>query len=144
MPPSPLRWTYTGIRVRDVGRSVRFYKKLGFREVGRGKMDHGGVYVGLVFPGSAHELELNYYPRGNPFYSPYRPGSEFDHFGFDVDDIAAWVRRLRRGRLPIVADWTERGFRLVFTRDPDGNWLEVGGKVRTPPSRPSAKPRRPS
>jgi catechol 2,3-dioxygenase-like lactoylglutathione lyase family enzyme len=93
-------------------------------------MEHGGAFVGLRFPGSRHELELNYYPRGNRFYERFRSGTEFDHFGFEVADIAAWVRRARRVRLPIVADWTERGLRLVYLRDPDGNWLEVAGRVR--------------
>lgn len=142
MAQKGLRWSYTGLRVRNLARSIRFYRRVGFREVGRGRMDHGGQFVGLAFPGSSHELELNFYPKGNPFFEPFRPGSEFDHFGFVVTDIEAWVRRLRRARLPIVADWTERGLRLVYTRDPDGNWFEVCGKVRPrPPARRGRKRR---
>lgn len=139
-----LRWAYTGLRVRSLARSLRFYRSVGFRGAGRGRMDHGGRYVDLAFPGSAHRLELNYYPRGNPFYTRFTTGCEFDHFGFAVRDVEAWARRLRRAHLPIVADWTERGLRLVYTRDPDGNWLEFWGKVR-PRSRPREPPeRRPS
>jgi catechol 2,3-dioxygenase-like lactoylglutathione lyase family enzyme len=125
-----LKWVYTGLRVRDLARSIRFYRKVGYRVVARGTMEHGGRIVDLAFPGSAHRLELNYYPPGNPYFETFRPGSEFDHFGFEVRDIDGWVRLLRRQKLPIVADWVERGVRLVYIRDPDGNWFEVCGRVR--------------
>jgi catechol 2,3-dioxygenase-like lactoylglutathione lyase family enzyme len=97
-------------------------------------MQHGGQIVDLAFPGSRHWLELNYYPASNRFYEPYRPGSEFDHMGFDVDHVDAWVRQLRRWRIPIVADFTETGQRLVYARDPDGNWLEFCGPVEAKPA----------
>ncbi len=126
-----LKWTYTGLRVQNLRRSIRFYQKVGFRVAAKGTMDHGGKIVDMVFPGSTHWLELNYYPRGNPYFEPVTTGTEFDHFGFEVDDIEGWVRLLRKQRLPIVGDWTERGSRLVYTRDPDGNWFDVCGKVRT-------------
>ncbi|HLM90885.1 MAG TPA: VOC family protein [Thermoplasmata archaeon] len=132
-----LKWDYTGLRVQNLARSIRFYEKVGYRVVSRGKMEHGGRMVDLKFTGSAHGLELNYYPPGNPYFEPIVAGTEFDHFGFVVGDIEGWVRLLRRKKLPIVADWTERGWRLVFTRDPDGNWFEVGGRVRSRPRRPS-------
>jgi catechol 2,3-dioxygenase-like lactoylglutathione lyase family enzyme len=125
-----LKWAYTGIRVRNLARSIRFYRSVGFRVVARGRMDHGGKIVDLAFPGTAHRLELNYYPPGNPYHTPYRAGSEFDHFGFEVRDIDAWAKRLHARHLPIVADWVERGVRLVYTRDPDGNWFEVCGRTR--------------
>jgi catechol 2,3-dioxygenase-like lactoylglutathione lyase family enzyme len=94
-------------------------------------MDHGGQFVDLLYSGSRHFLELNFYPRTNRFYEPFRNGTEFDHFGFTVGDIDGWTRHLRRARVPIVADFTERGYRLVYARDPDGNWLEFGGRIRS-------------
>lgn len=132
-----LRWRYTGIRVRDLARSIRFYEKVGFRVTARGTMDHGGKIADLSFPGTSHWLELNYYPPGNPYYEPIRAGTEFDHLGFEVNDIEGWVRRVRRHRLTIVADFVERGTRLVYLRDPDGNWLEVCGPVRSSPAKKS-------
>jgi catechol 2,3-dioxygenase-like lactoylglutathione lyase family enzyme len=141
MPRPRLRWTYTGIRVRNLSRSIRFYRTLGFRVAAKGRMEHGGVIVDLRFPGTAHVLELNYYPRANRFYEPFRPGSALDHLGLLVDDIEGWVRRLRRARRPIVADWTERGTRLVYTSDPDGNWIEVCGRARPLPDRRTSRRR---
>jgi catechol 2,3-dioxygenase-like lactoylglutathione lyase family enzyme len=133
MAPPKIRWNYSGIRVQDLARSIRFYERLGFRAGKEGGMEHGGRFVDLHFPGSAHTIELNYYPTTNVYYEPFVAGTAFDHFGFTVDDIDGWVRRLRHWRIPLVADFSERGLRLVYVRDPDGNWLEFCGKVRTAP-----------
>jgi len=97
-------------------------------------MEHGGRWIDLARPGSHHGLELNYYPTTSRFYEPFRTGSEFDHFGFRVGDIGAWVRLLRRRHLPIVADFRETTQRLVYTRDPDGNWVEFYGPLERKPA----------
>lgn len=122
-------FVYAGLRVRNLVRSLRFYRKLGFRVYRRGKMEHGGVWVHLAFPGAEQRLELNYYPRGNRFYEPFRRGSEFDHLGFRVSDIALWEEELRRRRLPITARVRETHENIVYVRDPDGNWVEFFGPV---------------
>lgn len=136
---------YTGLRVRNLRRSVAFYRGLGFRLFLRGTMDHGGKFVQLFFPGSPHRLELNYYPRKNRFYEPFRKGSEFDHFGFYVPNPEAWKRRVLRSGGRVAAEFLEKEdrwrkrkiprFRLryIFMKDPDGNWLEAfGPAVRLP------------
>ncbi len=130
MPPVRPRFLYSGIRVRNVARSLRFYRALGFRLRRRGTMEHGGVWIHLEFPGHRHWLELNFYPRSNRFYEPFRRGTEFDHFGFYVPDMELWTRWLRRHRIPIVAEFSESSQRLVYVRDPDGVWLEYFGPVR--------------
>jgi catechol 2,3-dioxygenase-like lactoylglutathione lyase family enzyme len=78
-------------------------------------------------------LELNFYPVTNRFYEPFVAGSEFDHMGFRVDDVEGWARQLRRWRIPIVADFTESVQRLLYARDPDGNWLEFCGPIGPTP-----------
>jgi catechol 2,3-dioxygenase-like lactoylglutathione lyase family enzyme len=122
-----VEFVYAGLRVRDLARSLRFYRTLGFRVYRRGTMEHGGKWVHLLFPGATQRVELNYYPRGNRFYTPLRRGTEFDHFGFRVSDVDAWTRRLRALGLPIVAVVQETHERIVYTRDPDGNWVEFFG-----------------
>src|SRR5712691_8988268 len=69
---------YTGIRVRDLKRSLKFYRALGLRPVMRGKMrmENGGTWIWLRGPESPQVLELNYYPPGNRFYEDYRSGTE--------------------------------------------------------------------
>ena len=129
MPKLKIEFVYAGIRVRDLPRSLRFYRRLGFRIHRRGKMEHGGSWVHLVYPGAIQRVELNYYPPGNRFYEPVRKGTEFDHFGFRVSDVAACERRLRRMKMPIVARIQETHENIVYTRDPDGNWIEFFGPV---------------
>ena len=135
MPSVKVEFVYSGLRVRSLARSLRFYRRLGFRVHKRGTMEHGGVWVHLDFPGAGHRLELNYYPRSTRFYEPLRRGTEFDHFGFRVSDVEAWERELRRRRLPVVARVRETHENLLYTRDPDGNWVEFFGPVPAPPAR---------
>ena len=127
MPRVKVEFVYAGIRVRNLARSLRFYRALGFRVHRRGRMGHGGTWVHLRFPGAAQRVELNYYPRGNRYYEPIRKGTEFDHFGFRVSNVEAWERALRRNKLPIVARIREPHENIVYTRDPDGNWVEFFG-----------------
>jgi len=129
MARAKVEFVYSGLRTRNLARSLRFYRKLGFRIHRRGTMEHGGRWVHLSFPGAAQRIELNFYPRGSRFYEPIRRGTEFDHFGFRVSDVEGWERELRRRRLPIVARIRERHENLVYTRDPDGNWVEFFGPV---------------
>src|SRR5271157_152310 len=124
-------FVYAGLRVRNLAKSIRFYQKLGFTVYKRGTMEHGGLWVHLEFPGASQRVELNYYPRSNRFYTPLRKGTEFDHLGFRVSDVDAWERELRRRKLPIVARIRETYENIVYTRDPDGNWLEFFGPVPT-------------
>jgi catechol 2,3-dioxygenase-like lactoylglutathione lyase family enzyme len=129
MPKVTVEFVYNGLRIRNLPRSLRFYRKLGFRVHKRGTMEHGGQWVHLEFPGAAQRIELNFYPLGNPFYEPIRKGTEFDHLGFRVSDVEAWEVELRRRKFPIVARIREKYENIVYTRDPDGNWIEFFGPV---------------
>jgi len=129
MARAKVEFVYSGLRTRNLARSLRFYRKLGFRIHRRGTMEHGGRWVHLSFPGAVQRIELNFYPRGSRFYEPIRRGTEFDHFGFRVSDVEGWERELRRRKLPIVARIREQHENLVYTRDPDGNWVEFFGPV---------------
>jgi len=129
MTPVKIEFVYSGLRTRNLARALAFYRKLGFRIHRRGKMGHGGLWVHLSYPGAAQRLELNYYPPSNPYYEPIRKGTEFDHLGFRVSNVEAWEAELRRKKLPIVARIREAHENLVYTRDPDGNWVEFFGPV---------------
>jgi len=129
MPRVKVEFVYGGIRVRNLARSLRFYRRMGFRVYRRGQMGHGGKWVQLTFPGAAQRVELNFYPRSNRYWEPIRRGTEFDHFGFRVSNVERWEEELRRRKLPIVARIRERYENIVYTKDPDGNWLEFFGPV---------------
>jgi catechol 2,3-dioxygenase-like lactoylglutathione lyase family enzyme len=128
-----VEFVYSGLRVRRLAPSLAFYRRLGFRVHRRGRMQHGGVWVQLSFPGSGARVELNYYPPSSRFFEPVRRGTEFDHFGFRVSDVEAWERNLRRRRFPVVARIREPGENIVYVRDPDGNWIEFFGPAAEEP-----------
>jgi catechol 2,3-dioxygenase-like lactoylglutathione lyase family enzyme len=132
MADPPVRFLYSGIRVRNLAQSIRFYRAVGFRLERRGRMKHGGQWVHLVFPNSRHLLELNFYPRGNRFYEPIKPGNEFDHFGFFARDVEAWRRRMLRAGAKLVDDFTDGSSRLVYVTDPNGVCIEAFGPARPP------------
>lgn len=141
MPPRTERFLYSGIRVRDLPRSIRFYRAIGFRLFGRGRMKHGGQYAHLTFPGSPHRIELNFYPEGNRYFEPFRHGTEFDHFGFHVPDVEAWYQRALRAGATRVDDFVDGKYRLVYVNDPDGICLEAFG-LAEPRRRPATHRRK--
>jgi lactoylglutathione lyase len=141
MAKPKIRFLYTGIRVRDLERSIKFYQALGMRELFRGSMAHGGQYVHLAIPGSIVRLELNYYPEGNPYYTPWGPGTEFDHLGFMADDADRWLGRLQKaGGTTAIPSWNEPGHRIGYVNDPDGVTIEVFSPLKKPKkSRPAPR-----
>ncbi|MCI4363687.1 MAG: VOC family protein, partial [Thermoplasmata archaeon] len=130
---------YSGLRVRHLARSTRFYERLGFKRVSGGKMEHGGIWVHFRYPGTVHELELNYYPKGNRFYEGFRRGTEFDHLGFYAPDMDAWMRLVKRAGAKVVAEFREGKQRLIYVQDPDGNWVEAFGPATPHPKRKKKK-----
>ena len=119
---------YSGIEVRDLRRSLRFYRSLGLKVIRRGTMEHGGNWAHLMDPSSKQRLELNWYPKGSRFYEKYRNGSELDHIGFIVDDAVKWFKLLiKRGAQPAAEPFGNKWETLAYVRDPDGVWIELIG-----------------
>ncbi len=114
---------YTGIRVRDLARSIRFYTEgLGMRLGPTGRMAAGGTWQELRDPVSETVLELNFYP-GDP---PYREGDELDHLGFRVEGLDRVIARLvELGGRVRIPPFREGNDRLAFLSDPDGVWVEL-------------------
>ena len=123
-----VRFWYTGIRVKDLEESIRFYKEaLGFNVILKGKMKtHEGTYVQMRTPTGKQILELNYYPPGSKFFERYVTGSELDHLAFSCDDVRkSYKKALAGGATSAVEPWDEGGSTLAFVRDPDGVWIEL-------------------
>ena len=119
-------FTYTGIRVRNLNRSERFYVDiLGMKKTGRGKMPHGGRFLHLKSPGSPQRLELNWYPRGSRFYKKYARGEELDHLAFYVKNVRdAYEELVKKGADAAVKPSEAKGTE-VYIKDPDGIWIEL-------------------
>lgn len=127
-----IRFAYTGIRVRNLDRSLRFYKNvIGMRELLRGRMKAGGVFVQLRSPKSKQLLELNYYPAKAKYYETFDSGSELDHLAFWTEDVDKRFRELTsKGAKKAISPFSEDGYRLAFIKDPDGIWIELIGLDR--------------
>ncbi len=125
------RLTYTGIRVRDIDRAIRFYAEgLGMELLGRRKIPRtGGENVDLKSPGSDHVIELNWYPREG-MLKEFRKGDELDHMAFTVESMKEAITHLTRhgGRLT-VEPFHEGGSWVAFMSDPDGIWIELLSQV---------------
>lgn len=93
-----MKFTYTGIPVRDFKSSIEFYTKtMRMKEVQRGKMQAGGIFVQLKSERSPQILELNYYPPGTKFYEEYVEGSELDHLAFWCNDVRKSYEKVLAG-----------------------------------------------
>jgi catechol 2,3-dioxygenase-like lactoylglutathione lyase family enzyme len=135
MPKRKIRLHYCGIEVRNLRRSIAFYRSLGLRVSRRGTMAHGGKWVQLRDTTSKQRLELNWYPKGSKFYEKYRNGSELDHIGFVVDDAVKWFKLLvSRGAKSAAKPFGDENETLAYVKDPDGVWIELigpGSKTRS-------------
>jgi lactoylglutathione lyase len=126
-----VRFWYTGIRVKDLEESIRFYREaLGFQIVLKGKMSaHEGTYVHMRTPTGKQILELNYYPKTSKFYEEYLEGSQLDHIGLYVTNVREQYKRLiGLGCKPAVEPFNQGSWVLAFVKDPNGIWLELIGR----------------
>jgi lactoylglutathione lyase len=120
-----MKFTYTGIEVRDMDRSIKFYTEgLGMILEGRGPVpETRGEAANLRSPGSMQILELNWYPRRR-----YRAGSELDHLGFDVGDgdVEKDIKRLlKMGATRALPTENRPKYIVGFVKDPDGVCVEL-------------------
>lgn len=121
------KFTYTGIRVKDLERSVDFYTKvLGMKESGRSKIEPtGGEVVSLTTDEGGPVLELNYYGKGSKFNTEYLVGEGVDHLAFQVDDLDKAAEEAGKAGYPLVLDMKTGSSRWVYIQDPNGIWIEL-------------------
>jgi lactoylglutathione lyase len=121
---------YTGIRVKNLEKSVEFYTKvLGMKETGRTKVEMTkGETVGLVSEDGGHLLELNYYGKGSDFDTKYGVGEALDHLAFQVDDLNKATAQAAKAGYPVVLDMKTKTSRWTYIKDPNGIYIELFGK----------------
>jgi lactoylglutathione lyase len=127
-----LRFGYTGIRVRDLDESTRFYTEMLGMEIVEPEQatpPTQGRAVVLRSPGSLQILELNWYLPGSQFGALYQNGQELDHLAFECDDVERTVRDLEsRGAKVLVRPGEiggSIGWKEAFVEDPNGIWIEL-------------------
>jgi lactoylglutathione lyase len=124
-----MKMVYCGIRVTNLDASLGFYTKaLGLEEVRRGDMtEHSrGKWVLLKDRKTGQRLELNWYPKGSQFDTPYSPGEGLDHIGFQVTNVeSAYEDLLKKGAAPTHVTPQITDGHQAYVKDPDGNWIEL-------------------
>lgn len=118
---------HLGIRVKELGRSVAFYRHFGFEQVWYSEEHKVAI---LRNPAG---IELNFIVnsddanRGKNILmdvAPKYPG--YTHASFRVASIDATVRLLAQLAIPITEGPARLGGEIaVFVRDPDGNVIEI-------------------
>jgi len=122
------KFIYTGIHVSNLERSIAFYRKaLGMRLLFKTTIkETGGRVAWLTTRGSRQVLELNWYPKR------YRYGgsSGLDHLAFEVKDASNAYRKLVKRERRAMPPFKEGRWLLAYVKDPDGNWIELGSRLR--------------
>ena len=121
------KFTYAGIRVKDLERSIDFYTKLlGMKVVGRGKVEQTkGETVGLASEEGGFILELNYYAEDSPYNFEYVMGEGLDHLAFKVDDLDKALEEAKKAGYRTVLEMKTEGGRWAYIEDPNGIWIEL-------------------
>src|SRR5919108_2247562 len=111
---------HTCYRVFDLDRSVEFYEKLGFEELGRIPIRDEAINVFMGLPGDGARLELTHnFGRDEP----YEIGTGYGHIAITADDLDETLEGLASaGIQPERPPYSVRegGSRICFVRDPDG------------------------
>lgn len=125
--PMKSRFTYVGIRVTNLQRSIDFYTKVvGLEVSGRGKVEQTkGETVGLQSEKDGFVLELNYYEKNSPYNTKYTVGEGLDHLAFKVDNLDKALEEARKAGHRTVLEVKADSGRWAYIEDPDGIWVEL-------------------
>lgn len=121
------KFTYVGIRITDLQKSIDFYTKiLSMKVIGRGKLEQTkGETVGLQSEEGGFILELNYYEKDSPYYTKYAVGEGLDHLAFKVDNLDKALEEARKAGHRTLLQMTADSGRWAYIEDPDGIWIEL-------------------
>jgi lactoylglutathione lyase len=121
------KFTYVGMRVTNVQKSIDFYTKLlGMKLVSRGKNEQTkGEYVAMQSEEGGFILELNYYEKDSPFNFKYTVGEGLDHLAFKVDNLDKALEETRKAGYRVILEMKANDNRWAYIEDPDGIWIEL-------------------
>jgi lactoylglutathione lyase len=121
------KFTYVGIRVKDLEKSIAFYTQLlGMKEKGRSTIEKTkGETVALETEDGGFTLELNYYQKDSPYFTEYSTGDALDHLAFSVDDLNKTLEMARAGGHRVISEHKSNGSRWAYVEDPNGIWIEL-------------------
>jgi glyoxylase I family protein len=125
---------HVAFSVRDVDRSLEFYRYLGFNMCAKWTSADGSLSIAhSKRDGSGFLLEFFCYANNSRSSRlETSTGNDLEalglkHVGFTVTDLASVREAMVRDGIEVMTDLIH-GRTLIdyfFTRDPDGNWVEV-------------------
>jgi len=122
------KFFYTGIHVSNLEKSIDFYtKSLGMKLLFKTRIkETGGKVAWLRSKGSRQVLELNWYPKN------YRYGgkSGLDHLAYEVNNVTSEYAKFSKEHKGAIEPFKEGKWILAYVKDPDGNWIELGERIR--------------
>ena len=128
----PVHLIFSEIRVRNLSRSVRYYRALGLVPKAKGSTESGTRFVFLWDKRTRQVVQLWHFPpRVAKLYRPFRSVRGYDHgLAFTTVRADALLRRLAR-----VGGKTKRSVmigdvRMTTVTDPDGHLLEILDRPR--------------
>jgi len=121
------KFTYVGIRVTNLERSIDFYTKiLGMTITGRSKNEQTkGEIVGLESGKGGFTLELDHYEKSSPYNFKYFVGEGLDHIAFKVENLDKALEEARKAGHPTILKMNSNGGQYAYIEDPDGIWIEL-------------------
>ena len=131
-----VRYLHTMVRVKDLEKSLAFWKLLGLEETRR--IENQGGRFTLVFlapPGQPEcPVELTYNWDGDEGLPG--DGRHFGHLAYDVENIYEMCAHLQANG--IVINRPPRDGRMAFVRSPDNQSVELlqWGDAALPPAEP--------
>jgi lactoylglutathione lyase len=124
---------YTGIRTRDLDRSIAFYTDvLGLELLDRSIISQNKGELASVGNNGEGQIEINWYADDSPVAGPYKEGDELDHLAFYVEDFEAAMKYLEeRGHPRVLGPIESKTTIWAYVQDPDGIYVEVFGHKHT-------------
>ena len=120
-----IRFLHTRIRVRELDRSITFYKSLGYTLGELRDSPEGNSLAFLNLPGNEVFLELCHSPE----YTAACP-EDLMHTALGVSDIIDYCAKVEKAGIEIwTSGWREKfsgdGRKMAFVTDPDGYEVEI-------------------
>jgi lactoylglutathione lyase len=131
-----VRYLHTMVRVKDLEKSIAFWKLLGLEETRRIVNDKGRFTLVFMAPPGQPDcpVELTYNWDGDEGLPS--DGRHFGHLAYDVENIYDMCAHLQANG--VVINRPPRDGRMAFVRSPDNQSVELlqWGDASLPPAEP--------
>lgn len=126
-----MKLLHTMIRVKDIEKSLLFYKRLFDMDVVKEKRLEDCKLYFLEDKESGFQIELTY--NDETPTNGYEIGTGFGHFAFAVESIDKFANKMKEYNYNFLYepfDLTGKGSKIAFLKDPDGYEIELIEKIK--------------